>query len=229
MFHMKRDLSGGAAVLAAMAVLGKLNLNINVAALIGAAENLVGTRAYKPGDIIRSMSGKTVEVLDTDAEGRLVLADLFTFIQKQWKLDCLIDIATLTGNISNALGSRFSGILCNDDDLFFKLNRAAVDSNDRIWRLPLEDSYRKHVKSHFADLKNVSSSAPDAILAALFLEEFIDPDLAWAHLDIASTDTHFGKASTYNVRGSTGVGTRLLLEFILATAESPDALCSDFL
>jgi leucyl aminopeptidase len=229
MFHMKRDLGGGAAVIAAIRAISQMDLKVNVAAVVGATENMVGSRAYKPGDIIRSMSGKTVEVLNTDAEGRLLLADLLTFLQERWDPEVIIDIATLTGNIQRALGSDISGLMTNSDELYEELQLAAERSNDKIWRMPLEESYRDAVESHFADLKNISSNAPDAIFAAFFLERFIDEGRRWAHLDIAGTDTHLGKASTYHVRGATGVGTRLLLEFILERGESPDALshCED--
>ncbi len=224
MFDMKRDLSGGAAVLSALHAVARMDLKVNVIALVGAAENMVGSNAMRPGDIIRSLSGKTVEVLNTDAEGRLILADLLTYLQDRWKPDCIIDIATLSGSIANAFGRNMSGILANNDDLFLKLRNAADRSSEKIWRMPLEEQYRQHTMSHFADLKNLSDNAPDSMFSGLFLQEFVNKDVPWAHLDIAGTETHFGEPSTYYVRGATGVGTRLLLEFILAESQSPDAL-----
>ena len=224
MFEMKRDLSGGAAVLSVLNAVGRMELKINIIGLVVAAENMIGADALRPGDIIKSLSGKTVEVLNTDAEGRLVLADLLTYIQNRWKPDYILDIATLTGNISKALGRYISGILVNNDELFNKLNTAAKRSNEKIWRMPLEEHYRPHIKSRFADLKNISSKAPDSMVAGLFLQNFIEKGTPWAHLDIAGTETHHGEPSKYYVRGATGVGTRLILEFILEESRSPDAL-----
>jgi len=226
MFHMKRDMSGGAAVMAVFHAVAMMDLNVNIAGVVGATENMVGSKAYKPGDILRSLDGKTVEVINTDAEGRLLLGDLMTYIQRRWDLECMVDIATLTGSISQSLGRNYSGIMTNSDDLYQRLNHAAEDSNDKIWRLPLEEEYRKHIKTPFADIKNLGSGAPGSVLAALFLEEFVESGVSWAHLDIAGTGTHYGKPTTYYVRGATGVGTRLLLEFILETSKSPNAICA---
>ena len=229
MFDMKRDLSGGAAVMSALHAVAHMKLDINIVALVGAVENAVGSNAMRPGDIIRSLSGKTVEVMNTDAEGRLILADLLTYLQDRWSPDSIIDIATLSGAIAKAFGKNMRGILVNNEELFQKLSIAADSSCEKIWRLPLEERYRKNTKSHFADLKNLSSDAPDSIFSGLFLQEFVNEGAHWAHIDIAGTETHFGEPSTYYVRGATGVGTRLLLEYILAESRSPDALqlCSE--
>lgn len=215
MFHMKRDMSGAAAVIASMKAVAELKLNVNVIAVVGATENMPGSNAYKPGDILRSMSGKTVEIINTDAEGRLVLADLLTYVQKNYQPSCIIDLATLTGAVQRALGSGMSGAFTNNKELLAKVIKASERANEPLWELPLgEKIYKGANKSYFADLKNSSDKPPGATKAALFLYEFIENNLPWLHLDIAGTDTSSGEPSSYYTRGATGVGTRTIVEFL---------------
>lgn len=215
MFHMKRDMSGAAAVISAMRAVAELKLNVNVVAVVGATENMPGSNAYKPGDILKSMSGKTVEIINTDAEGRLVLADLLTYVQRNYNPSCIIDLATLTGAVQRALGGGMSGAFTNNKELLAKLMSASEKANEPIWELPLAPKiYKGANKSYFADLKNSSDKPPGGTKAALFLYEFIENDLPWVHLDIAGTDTASGEPSSYYTRGATGVGTRTIVEFL---------------
>lgn len=219
MFHMKRDMSGAAAVISAMKALSELDLKINVVGIVGATENMPDANSYKPSDILTSMSGKTVEIINTDAEGRLVLADLLTYTQKTYKPKLIIDLATLTGAVQRALGGEMSGAFTNNKDLLSKVMNASKVANEPIWELPLEPKiYRGANKSYFADLKNSSDKPPGGTKAALFLYEFIENDLPWVHLDIAGTDTASGEPSSYYPRGATGVGTRTLAEFLINEA-----------
>lgn len=219
LFLMKRDLSGGASTLAIMKAVGELRPNINVIGIIGATENMPGPKAYKPGDILRSMSGKTVEVLNTDAEGRLVLADVFTYVQRELKPDFLVDVSTLTGSMEKALGHSISGVISNNKKFLSLLLQASQKSNEHIWPMPLTNDYKKNITSFFADLKNISNSPPDALLAGFFLYQFIENDIPWIHLDIAGTDTASGEPKTYYPRGATGVTTRTLIELVKIMSE----------
>jgi leucyl aminopeptidase len=215
MFHMKRDMSGAAAVISAMSAVAELKLKVNVIAVVGATENMPGSNAYKPGDILKSMNGKTVEIINTDAEGRLVLADLLTYVQRKFKPACLIDLATLTGAVQRALGGAMSGAFTNNKELLQQLMAASEKANEPLWELPLGDKHYKGAnKSYFADLKNSSDKPPGGTKAALFLYEFIENDLPWVHLDIAGTDTASGEPASYYPRGATGVGTRTIVEFL---------------
>lgn len=221
MFHMKRDMSGASAVIGIMKGVAELKLNVNVIGVIGATENMPSSNALKPGDIIKSMSGKTVEVINTDAEGRLVLADLLTFVQKKYKPTYIIDIATLTGAVASMFGGKMSGAFTNSRELIKKIMEASKKSNELIWELPLDKKLFKDAnKSFFADLKNSSAKPPGAIKAGLFLYEFIENEIPWLHLDIAGADTSSGETATYYPRGSTGVSTRTMIEFLRNISES---------
>lgn len=220
MFHMKRDMSGASTVLGVMKAISELNLKINVVAVIGATENMPGSNAYKPGDVLRSMSGKTVEITNTDAEGRLVLADLLTYAQKNYQVNSIIDVATLTGAVQRALGSAITGCFTNNKELLNRLFIASEKSNEPLWELPLGlKYYRGANKSYFADLKNSSDKPPGATKAALFLYEFIENNTPWIHIDIGGTETASGEPSSYYPRGATGVMTRTLIEFLINTVE----------
>jgi leucyl aminopeptidase len=213
MHDMKYDMSGGAAVLAVMEALGKEKpLNLDVIAIVPATDNPVGPASVKPGDVITMYGGKTVEVINTDAEGRLILADAITYGIKKFKPDMIIDIATLTGAVIVGLGNHRTGLLSNNKKMVKKLVQAGEKSGEPLWQLPLGKEYTKQLKSEIADLKNVGSRAGGTITAASFLQEFVGKT-KWAHLDIAGTAWDFTEKS-YIPKGPSGVGVRTLLEFI---------------
>ena len=209
MDEMKFDMCGAASVFGVMRAVAELELPINVVGVVGAAENMPGSKATKPGDIVTSMSGKTIEVLNTDAEGRLVLCDALTYIAK-YKPDVVIDIATLTGAVIVALGHHTTGLMSNDDDLATELYEAGISSNDKCWRLPLWDEYQGQLSSNFADIPNIGGRAAGTITAGCFLSRFAT-DYRWAHLDIAGVAWKQGGA-----KGATGRPVPMLMEFLLA-------------
>jgi len=212
MDKMKYDMSGAAAVLGAVQAAAALRLPHRVVGIIAAAENMPGGRAQKPGDILKTLSGKTVEVLNTDAEGRLVLTDCLHYA-KRYKPDCCVDLATLTGACIVALGSEAIGMTTQDERIAAKLNQAGKVTHERLWRLPLWEEYGALMKSDIADLQNVSNTGEaGTITAAKFLEAFTE-GMPWAHLDIAGTAwTERDKA--YVPKGAVGIGVRLLIEFM---------------
>lgn len=212
--QMKFDMTGGATVLGAIKAAADLKLKCNLVGLVAVAENAVSDKAFRPGDIIRMMSGKTVEITNTDAEGRLVLADALWYAQQKLKPTVLIDVATLTGGVGIALGTAAAGIMGNDDELVADLGEAGRRTHERLWRLPLWDDYKDLLKSTEADLVN-SSSKRDAhcIQGGMFLNAFIQDKTAWAHLDIAAVASlDNGRGPTG--KGATGFGVRLLIEFL---------------
>ncbi len=210
MEDMKNDKAGACAVLAAMQAIAESRLPVNVVALLPAVENLPGGRAQKPGDVIRSMSGKTIEVLNTDAEGRLILADALHFAHSL-EPDCVVDIATLTGAVMVALGQFQAGIFSNDDHLFDDLMKSAAISGERFWRLPLDEDYRREIESRVADIKNTGSRWGGAITAAKFLQEFVG-EIPWCHIDMAGVDAF---PDSDELKGPTGFGVRTLVEFVM--------------
>jgi len=213
---MKYDMAGGAAALATVVAAARLGLPVAVTAYVPATENLPGGSAQKPGDVIRYANGKTVEVLNTDAEGRLVLADGLVLASRA-KPDAIIDLATLTGAARVALGVRFAAVLGTDQPLIDALRTAGDDSGERLWQLPLADEYKDDLKSTVADLKNVSGGPEGgAIIAALFLREFVDA-VPWAHLDIAGP-AFAERDAPEATRGGTGFGVRLLLAYLRTLA-----------
>jgi leucyl aminopeptidase len=205
MDKMKFDMCGGAAVLGAMQAIARLRPSIPVTAFIPAVENMPGSRAQRPGDIVTTLSGKTVEVLNTDAEGRLILADALTYAQQQGCTH-LVDAATLTGAIVVALGHVNTGVFGNDDALLEKVLAAARDEGERVWPMPLDEEYKEQLKSPFADIPNIGTRWGGAITAAMFLKEFADP-LPWVHLDIAGT-AWLEEKTPQMAKGPTGVGVR---------------------
>ncbi|MEN6467265.1 MAG: leucyl aminopeptidase [Syntrophaceae bacterium] len=211
MEEMKADMSGGAAVIAVLKAAAEMKLPVNVVGLIPAAENLPGGKAYKPGDILKSYSGLSIEVISTDAEGRLLLADALGYAAK-FKPAAVIDIATLTGACQVALGDRVSGMFGTDEKIKSLLRQAAEETGEPVWELPLVDDYKELIKSDVADLKNTGGRAGGAITAALFLKRFVDP-LPWAHLDIAGPAWSAAEKG-YLPKGATGFGVRLLLSFL---------------
>ncbi len=211
MEEMKYDMSGGAAVLGALQAVAELALPLNVVGIVPSSENLLSGRAVKPGDVIRTREGKTVEVVNTDAEGRLILADALSYAQT-FKPAAMVDCATLTGACVVALGHGASGVLGTSLDLVEELRQAGERSGERCWPFPLWKEYREQLDSTVADLMNVGGKAAVTITAAAFLREFVG-EIPWAHLDIAGTAYGEGKLS-YQRKGGFGVPTRLLLEWI---------------
>lgn len=211
MEDMKFDMSGGAAVLGAMETVGSLELPLNVVALVPATENLPSGDAFKPGDILTMQSGKTVEILTTDAEGRLILADALLYA-KRYDPAAVIDCATLTGACIVALGNHASGLMGNDEDLIAEVQTAGETAGERSWPLPLFDEYTEQIKGDTADIKNSGGRGGGTLTAGAFLKEFAD--FPWAHLDIAGTA--FGKkGNAYTPKGATGVPARTLVEFLV--------------
>jgi len=213
MEEMKGDMSGGAAIIAAMSAIARLKPKINVTGLVPATENMPGGGAQKPGDVFTAMNGKTVEVVNTDAEGRLILADALSYANKL-ELSPVIDVATLTGACMVALGNVCSGVFTNNQDALDVLLKAAVQTGEKVWQLPTYDEYREQIKSNIADIKNVGERYGGAITAALFLAEFIG-DTPWVHIDIAGTMSS-DKNKGYLVKGATGIPVRTLVAAILS-------------
>jgi leucyl aminopeptidase len=208
MDEMKYDMCGAAAVFGALKSVMALNLPINLVCVVAAAENMPSADASRPGDIVTSMSGKTIEILNTDAEGRLVLCDALTYVQK-FKPKTIIDLATLTGAVIGALGNEASGLLSNDDGFAKTLINAGQLSGDRVWQLPLWDDYAKQLKSPFADIANLGGPGAGTITAACFLSELVKGQ-TWAHLDIAGTAWVKGAN-----KGATGTPVGLLTEYLM--------------
>jgi leucyl aminopeptidase len=213
MDEMKFDMGGAASVLGAMRAIGELQPRINVVALIPTCENMPGSRSVKPGDVVRSLSGQTIEILNTDAEGRLILCDALTYAER-FKPAAVVDIATLTGACVIALGHHNSGLFSSDDGLAAELLAASRTALDPAWRMPLDDEYDEGLKSHFADMANIGGRAGGAITAAKFLQRYTSK-YPWAHLDIAGTGWKSGTA-----KGATGRPVPLLTHFVLGRASS---------
>lgn len=213
MHYMKSDMGGAAAVLGAMELTAKLNLQVHLVAIIPTTENCVDAKSVKPGDVIGSYAGKSIEIIDTDAEGRLILADGIAYLNKNYRPDIMIDVATLTGSCVQTLGYEAGGLFTNNDDLALGLISAGDQSGERLWRLPLWDSYEGDIKSDIADVKNYSGKPiAGAISAAKFLEFFTDKHAKWAHLDIAGVA--FGDAEFYTQKTATAFGVKLLTDYI---------------
>jgi leucyl aminopeptidase len=218
---MKMDCSGAAAVLAAVTALPRLAPSLKVVAAVALAENMPGSRAAKPGDVIRHFGGKTSEVLNTDAEGRLVLADALGWMAAQ-RPDAMADLATLTGGMVVALGQKVAGVMSNRQDLAAELLAASDTSGEPLWEMPLVDDYRKDLDSSVADIRNISGSRwASPIIGGLFLRDFVG-DTPWAHLDIAGP-AWSDKEDHYLAKGATGYGVRLLLDWIEQRAASAAA------
>lgn len=216
MDEMKGDMAGGAAVIAVMKAIAELQLKINVTGLVPATENLPGGGALKPGDVLKAMNGKTIEVANTDAEGRLILADAICYAKKH-ELTPLIDVATLTGSCRVALGDICTGSLGNDQELMDKLIKAGEEAGEKIWQLPMHEEYKEQNKSDVADIKNTGGRYAGTITAAYFLREFVE-DTPWVHLDIAGP-SFIKKEQSYLSKGATGVMVRTLVNLAQALAE----------
>jgi leucyl aminopeptidase len=213
MEEMKYDMSGAAAVLGTFETLGRLRPPVHVVGLIPSTENMPSGTAVKPGDVITSLSGKTIEIINTDAEGRLILCDALAYA-KRYQPACVIDIATLTGAIIVALGHTATGLMGSDDALLEDVRTAGERAGERVWPLPLWEDYRDLMKSDIADVKNAGGRPAGSISAGWFLREFVD-GFPWAHLDIAGT-AYTDREEAYRVKGPTGIGVRLFTEFVLA-------------
>ena len=214
MEDMKWDMAGSAVTVSIMKYLSEIKPNFSYAGIVGLVENMPSGTAYKPGDIIKSYKGINVEVLNTDAEGRLVLADIITYGCEKYKPKIVIDFATLTGAIMVALGHHYAGLFCNDDTLADKLYKSGQDTNEKVWRMPLHDDFDKELNSPFVDLKNIGAGRyGGSVTAAQFLKRFVPKDTKWAHLDIAGTTWKNG-GDIMNNKGSTGFGLTLIVDFI---------------
>lgn len=212
MASMKSDMGGAAAVIGAMAAISSMKLPINVVGIIAACENMISGNAYRNGDIIGSMSGKFIEVVNTDAEGRLTLADALTYAIEKENATKVLDIATLTGAALVALGTSITPVVASNDEFFSILQKASIDSGEKIWRLPADDELKELLKSDVADLKNSAGRYGGTITAGLFLKEFTK-DLPWLHLDIAGS-SWAESASSICPKGGTGAGVRILYHLI---------------
>jgi leucyl aminopeptidase len=212
MEKMKYDMAGGAAVLGVLKACSELNLPLHVIGILPATENLPGGSASKPGDVVTAMEGKTVEIISTDAEGRMALADAIGYA-KRFKPSAIIDIATLTGACVIALGGEAIAMMGNDESLMKTVQRASEDTNERVWKMPLFEEYGEHIKSDIADLKNSAGRGGALVTAGYFLKEFAG-DTPWVHLDIAGI-AWTEKDRPYIPQGATGVGVRLLLDFLM--------------
>jgi leucyl aminopeptidase len=218
MESMKWDMGGAGAVAGAMKALALRKAKANVVGVCGLVENMPDGNAQRPGDVVTTMSGQTVEVINTDAEGRLVLGDAMTWAQKNFKPKVMIDLATLTGAMVITLGHEYAGIFSNDDKLAGNLIKAADESGDKLWRQPLAEAYDRLIDSQIADMKNVGPREAGSITAAQFLQRFVEDGVAWAHLDIAGMAWSDKASATYD-KGATGYGVRLLDQFIVDTVE----------
>ncbi len=190
----------------------------NVVGVCALAENMPDGNAQRPGDVVTSLSGQTIEVINTDAEGRLVLSDALTWAQRQYKPEVIVDLDTLTGAMIIALGHEYAGLFSNDDGLAAQLIAAGTESGDKLWRMPLGDPYDKLIESPIADMKNVGPREGGSITAAVFLQRFVETGVKWAHLDIAGM-AWAEKASHLYDKGATGYGVALLDRFVAANHE----------
>ena len=216
---MKWDMGGAGAVVGAMKALAGRKAKANVVGVCGLVENMPDGNAQRPGDVVTTMSGQTVEVINTDAEGRLVLGDAITWTQQNLKPKTIIDLATLTGAMVITLGHEYAGIFANDEILAAALIKAADASGDKLWRQPMAEAYDRLIDSQIADMKNVGPREAGSITAAQFLKRFVDDGVAWAHLDIAGMAWSDKAKPTYD-KGATGYGVRLLDQYIADTVES---------
>lgn len=218
MGDMKQDMAGAAAMTAVMKSIALQKIKQNVVAVVGLVENMPSGSAYRPGDVLKSMSGQTVEVNNTDAEGRLVLADCLTYIQQEFKPEYVLDMATLTGAIVIALGNTFAGLFSNSQALQKELQNAGLYTGERVWPMPMDKEYDKQMDSAIADMKNTGGRAAGSATAACFLQRFIEKDTKWAHIDIAGMDLSDGSKVLYP-KGASAYGVRLVNRFIRQIAK----------
>ena len=219
MESMKWDMGGAGAVAGAMLAVAKRKARANVVGLCGLVENMPSGNAQRPGDVVTSMNGQTIEVINTDAEGRLVLADVMTYAQRTFRPKTMIDLATLTGAMVISLGHEYAGVFSNDDGLAAELQAAGHKSGDKLWRMPLGEGYDRLIDSPIADIKNVGPREGGSITAAQFLQRFVDDGVRWAHLDVAGMVWSDKPGTTFD-KGATGFGVRVLDQFVESTAEA---------
>jgi leucyl aminopeptidase len=219
MEDMKWDMGGAGAVAGAMLAIARRKAAANVVGICGLVENMPDGKAQRPGDVVTSMSGQTIEVINTDAEGRLVLCDALTYVQREFTPETIVNLATLTGAMIVSLGHEYGGMFANDDDLAARLDAAGADSGDRLWRMPLGPAYDKLIDSRIADMKNTGPRFGGSITAAQFLQRFIEEGTPWAHLDIAGMVWADKPGATWD-KGATGFGVRLLDRFARDNCES---------
>ena len=210
---MKYDKSGGMDILAVLIAASNLKLNVHIVGIIAAAENMISRDATRPDDIIVTMSGLSVEIISTDAEGRMVLADALTYAQNYYQPKAIIDIATLTGGIIVALGRNRAGIMSNNSELTARLCKSGEETSEFLWRLPLDNEYFDLIKGDDADLKNAGGREASSIMGGMFLKQFVKDEIPWAHIDIAGTSVT-EKELPYTPKGATGFGVRLLINYL---------------
>jgi len=215
---MKWDMGGAGAVVGAMKALALRKAKANIVGICGLVENMPGGNAQRPGDVVTTMSGQTVEVINTDAEGRLVLGDAITYAQRNFKPGTIIDLATLTGAILISLGHEWAGLFSNDEGLADKLEQAGAESGDKLWRMPLAESFDRLIDSPIADMKNVGPREGGSITAAQFIQRFVENGVKWAHIDMAGKAWSDKAAATYD-KGATGFGVRLLDQYVADVLE----------
>jgi len=215
---MKWDMGGAGAVVGALKALALRKAQANIVGICGLVENMPSGTAQRPGDVVTTMSGQTVEVINTDAEGRLVLADAVTYVQRNYKPSTIIDLATLTGAILVSLGHEWAGLFSNNDELAGKLQQAADESGDKLWRMPLAESFDRLIDSPIADMKNVGPREGGSITAAQFIQRFIENGVKWAHIDMAGKAWSDKAGPTYE-KGATGFGVRLLDQYVADVLE----------
>lgn len=220
MDHMKYDMAGAGAVIGALKALALRKAQSHVVGIVGLVENMPDGGAQRPGDIVRSLSGQTIEILNTDAEGRLVLCDLLTYVQDHYKPIAVADIATLTGAITVALGSEQAGLFTSDDELASQLTQAGTSVGELVWRFPLMEAYDRLLDSSVADVQNISNGGPGSITAAQFLKRFVREGTKWAHLDIAGMAWAHSKDRALCQKGATGYGVRLFNQWVASFYEA---------
>ena len=213
MEEMKFDMGGAGCVTGLMKTLALRKAKVNVIGVVALVENMPDGDAQKPGDVVTSMSGQTIEIQNTDAEGRLILADALWYTQKFYDPQLMIDLATLTGAMIVSLGHEYAGFFSNSDDLSTKLHASGLATDEKVWRMPLNNAYDKLIDSEIADVKNIGGPGAGSITAAQFLQRFIKPEYKWAHIDIAGTAWEYkGKAGI--PKGASGFGVRLLNQLV---------------
>jgi leucyl aminopeptidase len=213
MLGMKMDMGGGAATICSLGAIAALKLKVNAVGIVPATENLINGSAYHPGSVLTSMSGQTIEIGNTDAEGRLILCDALTYAQREFKPRVIVDMATLTGAQVVALGNKVVGLMANDDKLAKQLEKSFEGVGEEVWRLPLPDFYDKQLDSTIADMQNIGGN-PGTVTAGLFLQRFIDKDQKWAHLDIAGPAMNDSEGwRLWSAKSATGAPVRALVEF----------------
>lgn len=217
--YMKSDMGGAAVVLGVVELVAKLKLNINIVGVVASAENAVDSNSYRPGDVINSYSGKTIEIIDTDAEGRLVLADGLSYIIKEFQPKQVIDLATLTGSVVQTLGYTAAGMFTNNSTMAQELSKIGFETNERVWQLPLFSDYESELHSDIADLRNFSGKPiAGAITAAKFLEAFTESHDSWMHLDIAGVS--FGDSPYSKMKSASGYGVQLIVNYIKSISKN---------